>query len=122
MQIPIENRYICCFNPPQIFSIIPPNGGIILPIIPPYPSDLGGKNPRLSPHTLQIWGDNIGGFGVIPPIGGIKRSPALAHGGENFPPSLSPMGGIFFWKSYFPPTMGGNNDPCRYFNYQFLCY
>ena len=45
-----------------------------------------------------------------PMMGGkfFKLSPqGLPHGGKNCPPRVSPMGGKFSRKTYFPPTHGG---------------
>ena len=56
-----------------------------------FPPIMGGKFPQLPPQPLS-------------------------HGGENFPPRVSPMGGKFFRKTYFPPTNGGEAGslPCTY--------
>ena len=59
------------FQTPQIFSITPPNGGIILPIIPPYPSDLGGvKTPDYPPIPFRFGGIISVVLALSPQLGG----------------------------------------------------
>ena len=86
-----------------------PHGGEVFQL-PPQGLPHGGEICILDLQILKIFRLRRAILHFPPMVGGkySKLPPQpRPHGRGNFPPRVSPMGGKFFRKTYFPPTHGG---------------